>query len=279
MSKDLTSLEGKLVFVTGAGVGIGKGVGLELARRGADVVLQYASSAEGAMEAVEEITGMGRRATAIQGDLSQVSECRRVVDEAAQFLGGLDALVCNAGVTMIVDFLDVTEEQFSRIYNINIRGQYFCAQQAVPHIVKHGEAFKQQHPDETWRGGSIVNMSSVQAFGGVPGHTVYAGTKGAIISFSQALMVDLLPHRIRVNVVAPGAIEVPRYWNIIPNYSREVGSRMSPWGRVGFPEDVGYTVAFLVSDAAEFINGQVIRVDGGSTARLNTGTSYESTEG
>ncbi len=279
MSKDLTSLENKLVLVTGSGVGIGQGVALELGQRGADVVLHYASSAQGAQEAAAEITRMGRRAKIIQGDLSSVSECRRVVDEAVDFLGGLDAMVCNAGVTLVEDFFNVTEEQYDRTYDINIRGQFFCAQQAVPYMIQRGRELTRRNPDEPWRGGCIVNMSSVQALAGVPQHTVYAGTKGAICSFSRALAMELTPHHIRVNVLAPGAIEVPRYWRIIPNYSREVGNSMSPWGRVGFPDDIGRVAAFLVSDAAEFINGQVICVDGGTSAMIASVPKYNIDEG
>ena len=130
---DPTSLEGKLVLVTGAGTGIGQGVALELARRGADVVLHYSSSAAGANAAVEQIVATGRRAAAFQGDLAKVEDCRRVVDQAAAFLGGLDGLVSNAGITATYDFLDVTPEQFDRLYHVNIRGQFFCAQQAVPY--------------------------------------------------------------------------------------------------------------------------------------------------
>lgn len=138
MAINMCNLGDKLVLVTGAGTGIGQGIAMALADMGADVALHYSRSAEGAREAVEYIAGLGRRAIAIQGNLEQVDECRRVVDEAAAFLGGLDGLVNNAGITTTVDFLDVTEEQFDRSYHLNIRGQFFCAQQAVRHIVKRG---------------------------------------------------------------------------------------------------------------------------------------------
>jgi len=141
------SLEGKLALVTGAGTGIGRGVALELARQGADVALSYASSSQGALEAVEEIKGMGRRATAIKADLRKVSECLRLVDEAANFLGGLDGLVSNAGVTATIKFLEMTEEKFDRIFNLNIRGEYFCAQQAVRHMLIRGEELRRLHPE------------------------------------------------------------------------------------------------------------------------------------
>ncbi len=262
------SLEGKLVLVTGAGTGIGRGVALELARQGADVALHYAASAQGAQEAAEQIRVMGRRATAIQGDLGVVADCRRVVDEAAAFLGGLDALVSNAGVTLTLDFFEVTEDHYNRIYNLNARGEFFCTQQAVKHILGRGEALRRQFPDRPWAGGSIVTVSSVHGLVGRPGHSVYAGTKGAINAFTRELAVELSPLHIRLNAVAPGTIEVPSYWKTDPNYSREAANKSVPWGRVGLPEDVGYLTAFLISDASEFMTGQVLYFDGGLTAKM-----------
>ena len=265
---DPTSLEGKLVLVTGAGTGIGQGVALELARRGADVVLHYSSSAAGANAAVEQIVATGRRAAAFQGDLAKVEDCRRVVDQAAAFLGGLDGLVSNAGITATYDFLDVTPEQFDRLYHVNIRGQFFCAQQAVPYMLERGRTYAERHPGERWAGGSIVNISSVHAIVGLPGHSIYAGTKGAINAFSRELAVELTTKHIRVNVLAPGSIEVPSYFSGGSGYTREVGDSLVPWGRVGLPADVGYAAAYMVSDAAEFLTGQVIFLDGGLTAKM-----------
>ena len=262
------SLEGKLVLVTGAGTGIGRGVALELARQGADVALHYASSAKGAQEALEQIQAMGRRGIAIQGDLGVVAECRRVVDEAAAYLGGLDALVSNSGVTLTLGFFEVTEDHYNWIYNLNARGEFFCTQQAAKHILDRGEALRRQFPDRPWAGGSIVTVSSVHGLVGMPCHSVYAGTKGAINAFTRELAVELAPLHIRLNAVAPGTIEVPSYWKKNPDYTREAGNRTVPWGRVGQPQDVGYLTAYLISDAAEFMTGQVLYFDGGLTAKM-----------
>ena len=265
---DPTSLEGKLALVTGAGTGIGQGVALELARRGADVALHYSSSAAGALAAVEQIRAMGRRAVAIQGDLGKVDDCRRLVDQAAEFLGGLDGLVSNAGITATYDFLDVTPEQFDRLYHVNIRSQFFCAQRAVPYMVERGRTHAQRQPDRPWAGGSIVNISSVHAIVGLPGHSIYAGTKGAINAFSRELAVELTAKHIRVNVLAPGSIEVPSYFSGGSGYTRGLGDSLVPWGRVGLPVDVGYAAAYMLSDAAEFLTGQAIFLDGGLTAKM-----------
>jgi NAD(P)-dependent dehydrogenase (short-subunit alcohol dehydrogenase family) len=268
MSLNLCNLGGKLVLVTGAGTGIGQGVAVALAEMGADVALHYSRSAEGARQAVAHITAQGGRAIAIQGDLERVGDCQRVVDEAAAFLGGLDGLVNNAGITTTINFLDVSEEQFNRSYNLNIRGQFFCAQQAVRHMIERGRELQRRDTNAYWSGGSIVNISSVHATLGCPGHAVYAGTKGAINAFTRELAVELLPMHIRANVLAPGTIEVPSYWRKSPGYTREAGDKIVPWGRVGLPEDVGYLAAYLISDGSEFMTGSVLHFDGGLTAKM-----------
>jgi NAD(P)-dependent dehydrogenase (short-subunit alcohol dehydrogenase family) len=211
------NLNGKLVLVTGAGTGIGRGIALEVARQGADVVLHYSSSAVGAQSAVEEILALGRRATALPGNLVKVAECRRIVDTAAEFLGGLDGVVNNAGITNVVNFLDVTEEHYDFIYNLNIRGQFFVTQQAVHHILQRGAEMKRQRDDQPWAGGTIINVSSVHGLVGYPGHSVYAGTKGAINAFSRELAVELCPLHIRpttspftqVTIVRPATASFP----------------------------------------------------------------------
>jgi len=268
MSGNPYSLEDKCILVTGAGTGIGLGVALEAARQGADVALHYSASSSGAHEAVAQIASMGRRAIALQGDLRTVAVCRHVVDEAVAFLGGLDGLVNNASITATVGFLDVTEEQFSRIVDVNFQGQFFCAQQAVPHMREREREISRRFPGRRWAGASIVNVSSVHGLMGCTGHAVYAGTKGAIIAFSRELAIELCSAHIRVNVLAPGTIEVPSYFRVDPSYTRDLGNAGVPWGRVGLPQDVGYLASYLLSDASEFMTGSVLTFDGGLTAKM-----------
>jgi NAD(P)-dependent dehydrogenase (short-subunit alcohol dehydrogenase family) len=250
----MSQLAGRIALVTGAGIGIGQGIAIELAKQGASVAVHYAGSADGARETVEQIEQSGGTAVLLQGDLAKVSECRRVVDETVDALGGLDIMVNNSGVTRSVPFLETTEETYDEQFNINIKGMFFCSQQAVPHMLKRG-------------GGSILNLTSVHGFGGIPNHTAYASTKGAIIAFTRQLSAEMAPQGIRVNAIGPGLIEVPRYFDN-PEYTPEKGATRVPWGRVGKPHDIATVAAFLVSDAADFVTGQVLYVDGGSTAKL-----------
>ena len=210
----MAALSGKKALVTGAGMGIGQGIAIELARQGAEVAAHYAHTEP--EETVAEIEKLGGKAFTVQGDLSRVDECERVVDEAAEALGGLDTLVNNAGVTKALPFLDTDEETYDSLFDLNMKGYFFLARRAVPFMRERG-------------GGSIVNITSIHGFAGFPRHTAYAATKGAINAFTRQIAIELTDEKVRVNAVGPGVIEVPRYFDD-PNYSSEFSDTLVPWG-------------------------------------------------
>ncbi len=244
----------RTALVTGGGMGIGQGIARELGRNGYAVAIHYAGSQLGAEATVEAIQAGGGEAVAIAGDLRDVAVCQQVVDAAREAFGGLDLLVNNAGVTDARDFLDTDQTAYDRMFDLNMRAYFFCAQRAVPSMRSRG-------------GGCIINISSVHGGAGYPQHAAYAATKGAIVAFTRSLAIELAPEQIRVNAIGPGLIEVPRYFDM-PGYTTEHGNTLVPWGRIGTPADVAAAVAFLASDAAEFITGQLLYVDGGTMARM-----------
>lgn len=250
-------LLGKKALVTGAGVGIGLACALELAAQGADVALHYASSAGGAEDGARQIREMGRKACAVQGDLSSVEDCRRMVGGAIGALGGVDILVNNAGMTFRRDFLNVTQEDYDRVLNLNMRGYFFVAQSAVADMIRRGSR------------GSIINMTSIHAWASMSEYAVYATAKGAIAAFTRQLARELTAYHIRVNALAPGMIEVPRHL-AMSGYDHEKASAGHIWGRVGEPRDCAKLTAFLASEDADFITAQIIAVDGGATAGQNS---------
>ncbi len=253
-------MSGKRVLVTGSGTGIGREIALEFARQGASVALHFAHDEQGARTAVADIRAMGRRTEAFKADFDRVDEAQRLGEQAIEFLGGLDCLVNNAGITFNKPFLDVTPEQFDRLYHVNIRAQFFLTQRAVAEMLTHG-------------GGAICNITSIHGLSGAPEHCVYAGTKGALISHTRSLAVELAHKGIRVNAIAPGWVTVENYYRAVRGFNEADAARVAaekvPLGRSGLKLEIAKLAVFLCSEDAAYIVGQTIVADGGTTSLMS----------
>jgi len=250
----MNSLAGKVAIVTGSGRGIGREIALELAKQGAKVVINYVHSEAGAMQLIAELHDQGLPSIAVKANLTHVDEINRLVNKAIEAFGRIDILVNNAAVDPTEDFFDVTESFWETVVHTNLKGTFFCAQACAKEMCKTGS-------------GRIINISSVHGQATMPRYAVYASTKGGINALTRQLAIDLAKHNITVNSVAPGAIEVEKFFGQPWYKPEEIGSYI-PMGRIGKPSDIAPMVAFLASEKASFITGQVITIDGGSTAKL-----------
>jgi NAD(P)-dependent dehydrogenase (short-subunit alcohol dehydrogenase family) len=229
---------------------------LEFAKEGAAVALHYSHSASGADSAVNEIIRASGRARSFKADFIQVDQIHQLANDVIKFLGGLDVLINNAGITMNLPFEDVTVEQFDTLYQVNVRAQFFLTQSFVPTMEKQG-------------GGVVINVTSVHAFAGMTEHSVYAGTKGAIVAYTRVLSLELIQKGIRVNAIAPGWIFVENHRKTLGDeFDVEAAGKTIPAGFVGAPKDVGRLAVFLASDESRFIVGQTLIADGGVLALM-----------
>jgi NAD(P)-dependent dehydrogenase (short-subunit alcohol dehydrogenase family) len=242
-------LEGRTALVTGASKGVGKGIALELARSGCDVVVNYNSDRDGAMATVAEIAALGRRGHAVQANVGRSDDVSRMFDEALAAMSKVDILVNNAGVQTWKALLDLTEAEWDRVIDTNLKGTFLCTQRAARHMKEIG-------------GGSIVNIGSGSNKIAFPHLVDYTASKGGIEQFTKVAAVELGKFQIRVNCVAPGAIEIERTQQEAGDYAG-TWAGLTPLGRVGLPADVAHAVVFLCGSKAEFITGQTIWVDGG----------------
>ena len=242
-------LESKAALVTGASKGVGKGIALELARRGCGVAVNYNSDAGGAEATAEEVRALGRRAIAVQADVGLAGDVDRMFEEVLRHFPRLDIVVNNAGMQTWKPLLDLEEAEWDRVIRTNLKGCFLCTQRAGRHMRENG-------------GGSIVNIGSGCNKIPFPNLANYTASKGGIEMFTKSAAIELGKYGIRVNCVAPGAIEIERTKLESSDYAG-TWAGLTPLGRVGQPLDVARAVAFLVSESADFITGQTVWVDGG----------------
>lgn len=243
------NLEGKIALVTGASRGIGKAIALELARLGADVVVNYAGSEQRAKETADEITAMGRRSFIVQCDISDSEAVGAMVKETIDQFGRLDILVNNAGITRDNLMMRMKEQEWDEVINTNLKGVFLCTKAVTRQMMKQ-------------KSGRIINISSVVGRIGNAGQANYTAAKAGVIGLTKASARELAPRGITVNAIAPGFITTDMT-DELPAEAKEQLISQIPLGTLGDTADIAAAAAFLAGDGAKYITGQVLGVDGG----------------
>ncbi|HSB68287.1 MAG TPA: glucose 1-dehydrogenase [Candidatus Methylomirabilis sp.] len=254
-------LKGQKALVTGANSGIGEGVALALGAAGAAVAVNYVTNPDSAQAVVDKIRGSGSEAMAIRADVSKEDEVRAMCQEVFKTWGTLDILVNNAGLQRDASLPEMTLEQWNFVLGVNLTGMFLCAREAAREMIRRGV-----RPEISRAAGKIICMSSVHEKIPWAGHANYAASKGGVMQFMQTLAQELAPHRIRVNSIAPGAIQTPinrSAWETPEALNALL--KLIPYGRIGFPEDIGKAAVWLASDDSDYVHGQTLFVDGGMT--------------
>jgi 3-oxoacyl-[acyl-carrier-protein] reductase len=243
------NLTGKVALVTGASRGIGQATAVELAKAGADIIVNYIGSETVAQETVDKIEALGRKALKIKADVSNADEVQDMIEEAHAAFGHIDILVNNAGITRDGLLIRMKDSDWDDVLNINLKGVYLVSKAVAKIMVKQ-------------RSGRIINMTSVSGVTGNVGQANYAAAKAGVIGFTKTCAKELAARGITVNAVAPGFIETAMT-DVLPEKIKEGIAATVPFGRMGQPEEIASVVTFLASDFASYITGQVLNVDGG----------------
>lgn len=244
-------LSGKMALVTGAQQGIGAATVIAFAQEGADVAINWLDDEAAAEKVAATVRGLGRRAALVQGDVATVAGAQAIVAGAVAALGRIDVLVNNAGIFPRAMFLDLTEAMWDATHAVNLKGTAFCSQAAARSMVAAGT------------GGCIITIASVAASGSVNG-AHYSASKGGVIALTRGMALELTPHGIRVNGIAPGLVDTaqPRY-GMTEQEIADMGAQ-APVGRVGRPSEIALAAVFLASDMSSYMTGETIQVNGGS---------------
>jgi glucose 1-dehydrogenase len=248
-------------LVTGANSGIGRAVAIALAKAGADVIVNYVTDPGAADDVCREITALGRRAEAIKADVSVEAEVQAMFAAAVEAFGTLHIVVSNAGLQRDAAFDQMTLDQWNKVISVNLTGQFLCAREAVREFKRRGLDMK-----VSIAAGKIICMSSVHQQIPWGGHVNYAASKGGVMLMMKSIAQELAPQRIRVNAIAPGAIRTPintAAWNTPEAYDSLM--TLVPYNRIGEPDDIAQAAVWLASDAADYVTGTTLFVDGGMT--------------
>ncbi len=243
-------LAGKVAVVTGAQQGIGKAIALAYGREGASVVVNYFDDQSAGEAVASQIRACGPRAVAIAGNVARAADVQKIV-EAGVALGGIDILVNNAGIFPRVEFLDMSEEEWDEVLDVNLKGTFRCTQAVARQMVARGQ------------GGAVINLTSSAAFRSSPRGVHYVSSKAGIVGFTRAAALELARYRVRVNAIAPGTTDTaqPRYG--MSEEELQAAGRQVPLGRMAMPEDIADLAVFLASGEARHMTGQTIHVNGG----------------
>jgi glucose 1-dehydrogenase len=258
---DLKILTGQKALVTGASRGIGRAIAIALGGAGADVVVNYLQNEAEAESVVDEIKSKGAGAIAIQADVSRESNVREMFRRMFSTFGTIDILVNNAGIQSDAEIHEMTLDQWNAVITVNLTGQFLCAREAVREFFKHGI-----RKDVSCAAGKIINISSVHEIIPWTRHANYAASKGGVMLLTRSMAQELAPRRIRVNSICPGAIRTSinrPAWEKPEAYAELMG--LSPYKRIGEPEDVARAAVWLASDRADYVNGISLYIDGGMT--------------
>ena len=254
-------LKGQVALVTGAASGIGAGVARALGAAGASVAINYVTNPEAAEAVAVEVQGLGGKAMPLRADVSNEDDVREMFRALLATWGSIDILVNNAGLQKDAPFTDMTLAQWSTVIGVNLTGMFLCSREAAREMVRQGI-----RADVSRAAGKIICMSSVHEVIPWAGHVNYASSKGGVRAFMQSLAQEMAPHRVRVNSIAPGAIQTPINRSAWDTPEALAGLlTLIPYGRIGLPEDIGKVAVFLASDDSDYIHGQTLFVDGGMT--------------
>ncbi|HEU4596864.1 MAG TPA: SDR family oxidoreductase [Pyrinomonadaceae bacterium] len=250
-------LEGKVALVTGASSGIGRAIAERFATEGAHVAVNYMPRGQNEEEARAVADSLTTPGMTIGADVSKRADVERMVSEVSEKFGRLDIAVCNAGIEIKRPFLEATDEEWNKVISVNLYGAFVVSQAAARRMVQQGE------------GGKLIYTSSVHEDIPFPGYTSYCASKGGVRMMMRNLAIELAPHRINVNNIAPGAIATPINQAVLDDAkAKEEAISEIPWGRFGKPEEVAAVAAFLASDEAAYVTGSTYYVDGGLTQQV-----------